>query len=64
VWAKSPPVKSRGSPTSLQRVELAPQHVAFTLAGTQTYGGLELGAGLGGPAEPGEQLAPDARQQM
>src|SRR5262245_14277499 len=42
---------------SLKRVELALEHVALPLAGAEAYGGLEVGAGLVGAAEAGEQLA-------
>src|SRR4051794_7317044 len=54
----------RGRLPSPQGGQLAAEHVTLPLPGAQAYGGLELGAGLVGAAEPGEQLAADAREQV
>ena len=48
----------------VQRVQLAAEHALLPLVAAQPYGEVELGARLVDPAEPGEQLAADARQQV
>src|SRR5262249_32428900 len=49
---------------SRQRVDLPLQHLALTLARAQGDRGLQLAPGLVGAAEPGEQLAADAGEQV
>ena len=63
--AVGPPPRAGGGPaTSAQRGRLAQQHRPLADVAAQPGGELQLGPRLGGPAEPGEQLAAHARQQV
>ena len=55
---------SRSPGDSAQRGELAPQHPPLALVPAEADRELELAPRLVAPAEPGEQLAADARQQV